>query len=290
MIQHIFEQSVLDGAHVYLIWGVWICHQPRPHHTLMLSHPLIIAHRGASAEAPENTVMAFLLAFMQGADAVEADLRMTGDGHLVVVHDENTKRVSGVSLKVSKTSLEKLRGLDVGRVKTRRGQGQRMPLLEEVLAMMPPDKLLYLDLKMGEEGVVPLVRVLKAAGEVMGRVRLMSAQVEMLMAVRQALPECGLVLHCERRWTHKSDSWLPEIDMVATVALAVGAEAVSIDSRSLAAEPRMVEALTSRGLKAHVWTVNRAPSARRFLDMGVSAIKTDYPGHLVTSFANGSKD
>lgn len=255
----------------------------------MSKSPLIIAHRGASAEAPENTLMAFLLAFMQGADAVEADVRMTGDGHLVVVHDEDTKRVSGVSLKVSKTSLEKLRALDVGRVKTRRGQGQRMPRLEEVLGMMPEEKLLLLHLKIGPEGLVRLIELLKAAGELINRVRLMSAEVEVLMAVKQALPECGLILHCERRWAQKSDQWFPEVDMVMTVALAVGAEVVAIDSRSLAAEPEMVEMMKQRGVKTHVWTVNRAPSARRFSDLGVSGIKTDYPGHLVLSFSKAAQ-
>ena len=255
----------------------------------MSKSPLIIAHRGASAEAPENTLMAFLLAFMQGADAVEADVRMTGDGHLVVVHDEDTKRVSGVSLKVSKTSLEKLRALDVGRVKTRRGQGQRMPRLEEVLGMMPEEKLLLLHLKIGPDGLVRLIELLKAAGELINRVRLMSAEVEVLMAVKQAIPECGLILHCERRWTQKSDLWLPEIDMMMTVALALGAEAVAVDSRSLAAEPEMVEVMKQRGVKTHVWTVNRAPSARRFSDLGVSGIKTDYPGHLVSSFSKAAQ-
>jgi glycerophosphoryl diester phosphodiesterase len=254
----------------------------------MPERPLIIAHRGASAEAPENTLMAFLLAFMQGADAVEADVRMTGDGHLVVVHDEDTKRVSGVSLKVSKTSLEKLRALDVGRVKTRRGQGQRMPRLEEVLSMMPDEKLLHLHLKVGPDGLTRLIELLNAAGELVKRVRLMSGEVEVLMMLKEALPDCGLILYCERRWTQKSDIWLPEVDMVMTVALAVGVEAVAIDSRSLAAEPEVVGAMMKRGVKTHVWTVNRAPSARRFSDLGVSGIKTDYPGHLVSSFAKAA--
>lgn len=254
----------------------------------MSKRPLIIAHRGASAEAPENTLVAFLLAFMQGADAVEADVRMTSDGHLVVVHDEDTKRVSGVSLKVSKTSLEKLRGLDVGRVKTKKGQGQRMPRLEEVLDMMPEEKLLLLHLKIGPDGLVRLIELLKAAGELINRVRLMSAEVEVLMAMKQALPECGLILLCERRWTQKSDVWLPEIEVMMTVALAMGAEVVAIDSRSLAAEPEMVNVMMERGVKTHVWTVNRAPSARRFSDLGVSGIKTDYPGHLVSSFAKAA--
>lgn len=252
----------------------------------MFDRPLIIAHRGASAEAPENTVMAFLLAFMQGADGVAADVRMSADGHLVVVRDEDTKRVSGVTLKVSKTPLEKLRSLDVGRVKTRRGQGQRMPLLEEVLAMVPEEKLIYLNLRIGIEGVNSLVKTLIAVGKVSQRVRITSADVGVLTALKRALPDCRTVLHCERRWIQKSDSWFPEIDIIAKVASTVGVEAVSMDARSLAAEPQVMEQLISRGIAAHVWTVNRAPSARRFAKLGVSAINSDYPGHLVASFGN----
>jgi glycerophosphoryl diester phosphodiesterase len=250
----------------------------------MSDRPFIIAHRGASAAAPENTVMAFLLAYMQGADGVLADVRMSGDGHLVVMGDEDTKRVSGVTMKVSKTSLEKLRSLDVGRVKTRRGQGQRMPLLEEVLGMIPEEKTIYLNLMMGTEGVDPLVKTLKAFGEVCRRVRVVSADVEMLTAVKAALPNCHTVLQCERRWTQKSESWAPEIDMVVKVAAAVGVEAVSMDVRSLAAEPEVIGILATHGIEAHVWTVNRAPGARRFAKLGVGAIISEYPGHLVASF------
>lgn len=247
----------------------------------MNERPLIIAHRGASASAPENTVMAYLLAFMQGADGVEADLRLTLDGHLVAIHDEDTKRVSGVNLKVAKTPLEKLRALDVGRVKWRRGQGQRMPLLGEVLAMMPEEKWLYLDLKAGIEAVRPLTEGLKQAGKLKQRVKIMSPNVETLMAVREALPECGVVLHCERRWTEKGERWMPEAEMIATVAKTVGAEEVAVDARSLAAEQHLVPELARSGMKTHAWTVNRAPNARRLAEMGVAAIKTDYPGHLV---------
>jgi glycerophosphoryl diester phosphodiesterase len=250
----------------------------------MSNRPLIIAHRGASAVASENTLPALLLAFMQGADGVEVNLRMTSDGHLVAIHDEDTKRVSGVSMKVAKSSLEKLRALDVGRVMTRRGQGQRMPMLEEVIAMMPAEKLLYLDLQAGVECLAPLVNLLKKAGELQKRVRVKSASVETLSALRAMLPDCRLVLHCDRRWTEKHDRWVPETAMVTAVAKAVGAEEVSVDARSLVAERGMIDELTQNGLQTQVWTVNRAPSARRLAEMGVASISTDYPGHLVSSF------
>jgi glycerophosphoryl diester phosphodiesterase len=265
--------NLLHDCHIFIL-------------SFMLSRPLIIAHRGASAAASENTLSAILLAFMQGADGVEVDLRLTSDGHLVAIHDEDTKRVSGVMMRVSRTPLEKLRTLDVGRVMSRKGQGQRMPVLDEVLGMMPPEKLLYLDLKVGVEGVKPLVAALKSAGELKRRVRVMSSQVETLTAVRSALPECEVVLHCDRRWTAKHERWVPEMEMIATVARAVGAFEVAVDSRSLISEEGLLPELSKNGIKTQVWTVNRAPSARRLAQLGVSAIKTDYPGHLISTFQN----
>jgi glycerophosphoryl diester phosphodiesterase len=77
---------------------------------------------------------------------------------------------------------------------------------------------------------------------------------------------------------------VPETEVVAAVANAVGAEEVAVDARSLVAEKGMIDELTENGLQTQVWTVNRAPSAHRLAEMGVSAISTDYPGHLVSSF------
>src|SRR5687768_11164412 len=74
----------------------------------------IIAHRGASADAPENTITALKLGYEQGADAGELDIHVTKDGHLAVVHDADTKRVAGVDRKVADQTLAELRRLDVG--------------------------------------------------------------------------------------------------------------------------------------------------------------------------------
>src|SRR6056300_610029 len=84
---------------------------------LVLGKPLIVAHRGASYDAPENTLPAFELAWKQGADAVEGDFLLTGDGKIVCFHDKDTKRLTGQKMDISKTSFADLQKLDVGKWK-----------------------------------------------------------------------------------------------------------------------------------------------------------------------------
>src|SRR5262245_65624278 len=93
----------------------------------------IIAHRGASHDAPENTLAAVRLAWEQGADAVEVDVQLSKDGKLVVIHDDNTKRSGGFARKVRAQTLDELRRLDVGRWKGKRWAGEKIPTLDVVL-------------------------------------------------------------------------------------------------------------------------------------------------------------
>ena len=98
----------------------------------------IIAHRGASWDAPENSRAAVELAWRQGADAVEADFRLTRDGRIVAAHDDSLKRVTGVDLRVSEHSLDELRQLDIGGWKGPQWSGERIATLEEMLAVASP--------------------------------------------------------------------------------------------------------------------------------------------------------
>src|SRR3954447_2364486 len=90
-----------------------------------VGRPLIIGHRGASFDAPENTAAAFGLAFLQGADGIEADFHLSSDGEIVCIHDATTGRTAGVDLVVAETSLKELKRLDVGLWKGREFPGER---------------------------------------------------------------------------------------------------------------------------------------------------------------------
>ncbi|MGB1875094.1 MAG: glycerophosphodiester phosphodiesterase family protein, partial [Akkermansiaceae bacterium] len=125
--------------------------------------PLVIAHRGASAAAPENTLPAFQLAWQQGADGIEADFLLSKDGHIVCFHDKDTKRITGKKLLVKDATLAELRQLDVGAWKDARYAGTRIPTITEVLATVPEDKKCFIEIKCGAEIVEPLLREIEAS-------------------------------------------------------------------------------------------------------------------------------
>src|SRR5713226_5970042 len=99
--------------------------------------PLIWGHRGASFDAPENTLAAFTLAQAQGADGVELDAQRCASGEVVVLHDESLGRTTGFAGLVTETPYATIRALDAGARKAERWRGERVPLLEEVLEAFP---------------------------------------------------------------------------------------------------------------------------------------------------------
>ena len=122
--------------------------------------PQIVAHRGASSQAPENTQSAIELAWQQAADAVEIDVRLTRDRQIVAIHDADTNRTSDRALVVAETDYDALSRIDVGSWKEAAYRGERVPQLCEILSSLPEAKKLLIELKCGEEILDPLCRVL----------------------------------------------------------------------------------------------------------------------------------
>ena len=109
--------------------------------------PMIIAHRGHVAAAPENTLPAFQSAFEQGADGVELDVRMTRDSQLVVYHDRSLDRIGGRRGLVSNATLAEMRALDVGSWLAPQFRGVQAPTLDEVFELLPSDYLVNVEMK-----------------------------------------------------------------------------------------------------------------------------------------------
>src|SRR4051812_36049152 len=120
----------------------------------------IVAHRGASTDAPENTLPAIELAWRQQADAVEIDVQVSKDGRLVAIHDSTTERTTGQPGSVQHLNLEELQQLDAGAWKGSRFAGARIPTLQEVADLVPHGKRLFVELKCGPAGLPDLERTL----------------------------------------------------------------------------------------------------------------------------------
>src|SRR5215204_6481097 len=121
----------------------------------------IVGHRGASYDAPENTMAATNLAWKQKADAVETDIWLSKDGKLVVSHDKTGKRTAGRDVIYPEITQAETRELDAGSWKDPKFKGEKIPLLEEQIASIPPGKRILVEIKTGPEIVPELGRVLK---------------------------------------------------------------------------------------------------------------------------------
>ena len=242
--------------------------------------PLIIAHRGASAVAPENTLAAVRTAWEMDADAVEVDVHLTADGHAVVIHDDRTRRTTGVDLRVAKSTLAQLQSLDAGSFKGARWARERIPALREVLAAVPPGKRVVLELKAGPELLGPLEKDLAAAGE-SGALQL--AQVVLIAFDRK------LAVSAKARLPHIPVLWLGDPrrrgvrlrPSKVVRRMAERARELDLDGLDLFAHrclnARLVEEIHALGLRLFVWTVDRPKVCARLLRAGVDGITTNRP-------------
>ncbi|MGQ9592013.1 MAG: glycerophosphodiester phosphodiesterase [Planctomycetota bacterium] len=239
----------------------------------------IVAHRGASDEAPENTREAVEAAWKAGADAVEVDVRLTADGKLAVIHDEDAKRTTGTVAVVAKSTLEDLRKLDAGSWKGPRWKGCRIPTLEEVLATVPRGKRLFVEVKCGPEAVPELARVLRESGRAPREAVVIGFDPETMAAVRKALPDRKVYLLSGFQRDEETGSWKPRIEDLIEKAKAAG-----LSGLDLSAEGPLDEEAARRirvaGLELHVWTVDDPEVARRLRALGVDGITTNRPAAL----------
>jgi glycerophosphoryl diester phosphodiesterase len=239
----------------------------------------IIAHRGASHDAPENTLAAVHLAWQQGADAVEVDVQLSKDGRLVVIHDDNTKRSGGFSRKVGAQTLDELRRLDVGRWKGQRWAGERIPTLAAVLATVPDAKRLFVEFKCGPAGVPEFKRVAKDAGKRPGLMVAIGFSRETMRLLKAEMPalEVCWISKLRRHW--RTGRWLPAAEKLIAAAQKIGVDGLDLDARS-PVNSALVEKLRTAGLKLYVWTVDSPAKAKQLVAAGVDGITTNRPGWL----------
>jgi glycerophosphoryl diester phosphodiesterase len=247
--------------------------------------PQIIGHRGTSRLAPENTLTAFRLAWEEGADGIEADFRLTRDGQIVCVHDASTHRTTGLDLAVADATLDELWRLDAGAWKGARWNGERIPVLAEVLALCPPGKHLFLEIKSGCEIIPALERELAGLPALLDRLTLLSFDASLLALLRRRLPDvrvCWLTAY-RRAW--RSRAVRPSPVEILDVVAQIGAEGLASQAHETL-DAEFLAVLRNAGMAVHVWTVDLADKARHYADLGVDSIMTNRPGWLRRQLAD----
>ncbi len=254
---------------------------------------LIIAHRGASADAPENTLAAFKLAWERGADGIEGDFHLTKDNRIVCIHDRTTKRVTGGSadLPVAGTTFAALRKLDVGSWKAPKYAGEPIPTLDEVLATIPPGKRIFIEIKCGPK-IVPILkrRLAKFPQVKPEQISIICFSEEVIIACRKELPHLTanwLVSYKKHKITRK---WHPSADSVMASLKKTGASGLGTQAQPAVIDRAFAERMHKTKYGFHCWTINDAESARRFQTLGVDSITTDRPAFLRMAIAGGKTD
>ncbi|HET9380143.1 MAG TPA: glycerophosphodiester phosphodiesterase [Streptomyces sp.] len=259
-------------------------------------HIQVVAHRGASEEAPEHTLAAYRKAIEDGADALECDVRMTADGHLVCVHDRRVNRTSNGRGAVSALELDDLAALDFGSWKNRdafRGHDEEpdwehRPEDREATSVLTLERLLELVADAGRrvELAVETKHPTRWAGQVEERlllllkrfgldapaspaesqVRVMSFSARSLHRVRTAAPALPTVYLMQFVSPRLRDGRLPPGVAVAGPSI-----------RIVRSHPTYVERLKRAGHQVHVWTVNEPEDVDLCARLGVDAIITNRP-------------
>lgn len=248
--------------------------------------PRVIGHRGASGEAPENTLSAVRLALEQGADGVEVDLRLTRDGRIVLMHDANTFRATGRYRRVHRTTLSRLQKLRVGRGKKFRGKRDRIPTLEEVLDILPADATVMMEMKSGEALLPALKELLDTSMSDEQDLYLLDFRPRMLEAAREIFPRRQLMWNVAFEQPGKGGAWSPDPLTLVPSARRLGAGSLNVMVCD-AVDEDFVRAAHDDGLEVHVWTVNESENALRLAAMGVDGIITDHPGRIRSALERG---
>lgn len=255
--------------------------RPRPGRPYLAGAPQLVAHRGGAKLAPENTLAAFRSAVEDwGADMLELDVRLTADGHVVVIHDATVDRTTDGTGAVADLTLEEIKALDAGYRfvdldgnTSFRGQGVTVPTMAELLDACPS---VWLNAEAKEEQVArPLVELVRSRGE-QHRV-LVAAEHETTRKGGRGYEgpwgasrrHCVLFLLSHR--LPGGGPYTPPVDVLQIPEWWKGRRVLT---------PRLVRQAHRRNIPVHVWTVDDPDDMRRLLEWGVDAIQSDRPDLL----------
>jgi glycerophosphoryl diester phosphodiesterase len=231
--------------------------------------PWVIAHRGASGHAPENTFAAFQRAVELGGTFIETDLHVTRDGRFVAIHDETVERTTNGSGDVRNFTLDELREVDAGMWFDRTFMGERIPTLEEVLEFSREhDVVFYLELKYAavwgmDHALVAALQKAQSAP----RTIVISFDPATLTPLRRLDPSIMTGLLVEDA---KPDCIQSAIDLGAR----------QLCPKVSSVTPELVEKAHRSDLQVVTWTANTLADMRAMMAAGVDGIMTDFPDRL----------
>lgn len=246
----------------------------------MLHAVEIIGHRGASYDAPENTVASAKLGYQQKADGVELDVYLAKDNSLPVIHDATTKRTTGVDGKIKEMTLEEFKKLDAGTFKDKKFAGEKIPTLDEMLDTVPKGKKLVIEIKDKDLAIVPpIIESLKRTKKTSQDALFISFNYPVLAATKKALPDYIALYLASYKLDKETGKPKPDLDELIDQSKKAGFEGINLEQK-WPIDAAFAKKVHAAGLKLYVWTVDDAVLAQKLVDAGVDGITTNRPGWM----------
>jgi glycerophosphoryl diester phosphodiesterase len=235
---------------------------------------MVIAHRGFSGRAPENTMAAFQKAIDIGSDAIEFDVRLSRDSHLVIFHDDTLERTTDGKGKVADFTLKELKRLDAGGWFHSSFAGERIPALKEVLELTRGRLYLNIELKKGDQGKHSMpdladraLREVVAAG-MEQQILFSSFDLSAVQRIRERDPRIQTAFVTR-------DPWNSPLDVTR------GNFFSCLNPRKSVLNENNLTTAREQGVRVNVWTLDTDEEMEKFISMGVDGIITNHPDRLI---------
>lgn len=245
-----------------------------------MAENIIIAHRGESYNAPENTLAAINMAWKKNVKAVEIDIQLTKDNQIVVIHDKDTLRISGKKKIIKKSLLKELKLLNVGFHKEGIWDHEQIPTLSEVLDTIPYNGKLIIEIK-SDDSILPiLANELSQANLNPTQIELIAFNAVTLSKAKQLMPEYSMLwlLELDYMWPW----WLVWINKKRIIKKVkqLKLDGVNVWAGKLLTRS-FISAFKEAGLQVYTWTVNEPEKARSLIVNGIDGITTDRAGWMI---------
>jgi glycerophosphoryl diester phosphodiesterase len=238
----------------------------------------LIAHRGASREAPENTIPAIHLAWQEKADGVEIDVRLTSDGKVVLMHDENVLRTAGKNLEVAYQPWDALRVLDAGVWMSPRWKGTQIPLLRDVLKMLPGGRTLWIEVKSGTDIIPALKADIEVRKPPMDAIKFLGFSAHVMGELKKVFPKHGVYLNVEPRgFPNAPNPWAA--DLLVAQARRSHLDGLSV-GLSDAVDEAFIKTVHDSGLDLTGWVADDEHVALRLARAGLRSVMTNRPAYI----------
>lgn len=250
---------------------------------------MIVGHRGASHDAPENTLAAFNLAWEQDADAIEGDFYLTADSQIVCIHDTDTLRTAGIKKIVAQSTLAELKELDAGIWRDSRFKGERIPTFAEVMESIPAGKTFVIELKT-DPGIVPVLeKELKRLKPDPASLLIIAFNADTIAACKKTFPEIKAHWLTSFKRANGLGPWVPRASQIIETVKRTNADGVGLKGERAVIDHSFIDRLASGGVNDfHVWTIDSPADAQYFQQLGASGITTNRPAFIRQSLQGGN--